>query len=265
VKVLVLEQLSEAHLARVRAAAGPASVVPVSAGDGRPAALAEAEVVFGAVGRDAFPAARRLRWIHVPLTFVDGYLFPALVASEVALTSTKDCVGTHLAEQAFGLLLALTRSIAAAVREPRWDVRPTLRANARELAGQTMGVVGLSESARGAGRHDAKRDPGVRGSGAGAPRPRDEAGEGAHPDGVLRQTLHPPQGGDPAPAGPGRRLPAYVTREQARAVIAAAQSTRDRLLFECLWQTGGRVTEVLRLRRGDVDARERTLRLPNLK
>ena len=36
----------------------------------------------------------------------------------------------------------------------------------------------------------------------------------------------------------GARLPANVTREQARAVIAAAQSTRDRLLFECLWQTG---------------------------
>jgi integrase/recombinase XerD len=63
----------------------------------------------------------------------------------------------------------------------------------------------------------------------------------------------------------GARLPAYVTREQARAVIAAARATRDRLLFECLWQTGGRVTEVLRLRRGDVDAREGALRLVNLK
>jgi integrase len=53
-----------------------------------------------------------------------------------------------------------------------------------------------------------------------------------------------------AAAAAGARLPAYVTREQAPGVIAAAASTRDRLLFECLWQTGGRVTEVLRLRRG---------------
>jgi hypothetical protein len=52
----------------------------------------------------------------------------------------------------------------------------------------------------------------------------------------------------------GARLPAYVTREQARAVFAAAQSTRDRLLFECLWQPGGRVTEVLRLRPRGRDA-----------
>ncbi|HVG98625.1 MAG TPA: hypothetical protein VNK05_17085, partial [Chloroflexota bacterium] len=130
-KILVLEPLSEAQLARVRAAAGLAGVVPVPAGEGSAAALAQADVIFGAVGRDAFPTARRLRWIHVPLTFVDGHLFPALIASDVALTSTKDCVGTHLAEQAFGLLLALTRSIAAAAREPRWHVRLTLRANAR--------------------------------------------------------------------------------------------------------------------------------------
>jgi hypothetical protein len=37
----------------------------------------------------------------------------------------------------------------------------------------------------------------------------------------------------------GARLPVYVTREQARAVIASAESTRDRLLFECLWQPPG--------------------------
>lgn len=60
-------------------------------------------------------------------------------------------------------------------------------------------------------------------------------------------------------------MPAYVTAEQARAVIAAARTTRDRLLLECLWQSGGRVTEVARLRRADVDAREGALVLTNLK
>lgn len=37
----------------------------------------------------------------------------------------------------------------------------------------------------------------------------------------------------------GSRLPAYATRGQARAVIAAAGSTRAWRLFKCLWQTGG--------------------------
>src|SRR4051812_42863076 len=60
-------------------------------------------------------------------------------------------------------------------------------------------------------------------------------------------------------------MPAYVTPEQARAVIDAATRTRDRLLVECLWQSGGRVSEVTRLRRCDIDPGEGALVLENLK
>jgi integrase/recombinase XerD len=59
--------------------------------------------------------------------------------------------------------------------------------------------------------------------------------------------------------------PAYVTAEQARSVIDAATRTRDRLLLECLWQTGGRVSEVCRLHRSDIDPAEGALVLENLK
>jgi site-specific recombinase XerD len=41
----------------------------------------------------------------------------------------------------------------------------------------------------------------------------------------------------------GDRLPSYVTREQARAIINVAATTTHRLLLETLWQSGGRVTE----------------------
>ena len=51
----------------------------------------------------------------------------------------------------------------------------------------------------------------------------------------------------------GAKLPAHVTREQARAIINAADTHARRLLLECLWQSGGRVSEVLRLRPCDVD------------
>jgi integrase len=63
----------------------------------------------------------------------------------------------------------------------------------------------------------------------------------------------------------GDALPAYVTAEQARAVVDAAVTTQHRLLLECLWQSGGRVSEVLRLRRCDVDQAEGALVLENLK
>jgi integrase/recombinase XerD len=63
----------------------------------------------------------------------------------------------------------------------------------------------------------------------------------------------------------GDRLPSYVTREQARAIINAAATTTHRLLLEALWQSGGRVTEVLRLRPCDLDPHAPILRLVNLK
>lgn len=64
------------------------------------------------------------------------------------------------------------------------------------------------------------------------------------------------------------RLPCYVTIDQAHAIANAAArlgGMRDRLLIECLWQSGGRVSEVLRLRPADVDDREGAVRLVNRK
>src|SRR5919201_5370898 len=63
----------------------------------------------------------------------------------------------------------------------------------------------------------------------------------------------------------GEHLPSYVTREQARAIINAASTQTHRLLLECLWQSGGRISEVLRLRPCDVDEREGALALENRK
>ena len=63
----------------------------------------------------------------------------------------------------------------------------------------------------------------------------------------------------------GDRLPSYVTRDQARAIINATTTTTHRLLLEALWQSGGRVTEVLRLRPCDLDPSAPILRLVNLK
>jgi integrase len=64
-------------------------------------------------------------------------------------------------------------------------------------------------------------------------------------------------------AGTGAKLPSYATSEQARAIINAAETTSDRLLLECFWQTSGRVSEVLPLRPCDVNRREGALILTN--
>src|SRR5919202_6128393 len=66
-------------------------------------------------------------------------------------------------------------------------------------------------------------------------------------------------------AASGEHLPSYVTRDQARATINAATTQTHRLLLECLWQSGGRISEVLRLRPCDLDEREGALVLDNRK
>jgi len=59
--------------------------------------------------------------------------------------------------------------------------------------------------------------------------------------------------------------PCYVTADQARAIINAARTTPHRLLLEALWQSAGRISEVLRLRPCDLDPHEGALRLHNEK
>jgi integrase/recombinase XerD len=48
-------------------------------------------------------------------------------------------------------------------------------------------------------------------------------------------------------------------------LIAAARNERDRLLLEILWQTGGRISEVLALKAEDIDLTNRQIRLLTLK
>ncbi|MBV9358946.1 MAG: site-specific integrase [Chloroflexi bacterium] len=63
----------------------------------------------------------------------------------------------------------------------------------------------------------------------------------------------------------GERLPTYVRREQARGITNAATTHQHRVLLETLWQSGGRVSEVLGVRSCDVDAAEGALMLENRK
>jgi integrase/recombinase XerD len=68
-----------------------------------------------------------------------------------------------------------------------------------------------------------------------------------------------------APTPPAKRWqpPEGLTPEDARAVVAAAATERDRLLLRVLWATGARVSEALALRPADVHPD--SLVLPNLK
>jgi phosphoglycerate dehydrogenase-like enzyme len=108
------------------------------------------QVILGLVPPDLFKAATNLRWVHAIASGVDMFLYPEFLNSSVVLTSEKGLVGEHLADHGFGLLLMLTRQLAAADRlgPGSWNHRPELRREEIELTGLTMGIIGFGGTGR---------------------------------------------------------------------------------------------------------------------
>jgi D-2-hydroxyacid dehydrogenase (NADP+) len=121
--------------------------------------LRDAEIVITwSLRPEQFKAATKVRWIHSPAAAVHQLIFPELVNSEVILTNSSQVHGPVVAEHVIALLFALAKRLPDAVRlqqkhtwgqEPIWRGRP----RPRELAGATLGLVGLGSI----GREVAKR------------------------------------------------------------------------------------------------------------
>ncbi len=152
-KVVVDVPVTDAQLDRIKGAAGDSEVVVATEREALYREVRDATVVFGRFGPDLFERGIQIRWVQTLGAGVDGVLFPDFVASEIVLTSEKGHVGPHLAEHAFGLLLAITRGIARSVREKTWDNKWSIRQECWELTGRTLGIVGLG----GTGREVARR------------------------------------------------------------------------------------------------------------
>jgi phosphoglycerate dehydrogenase-like enzyme len=90
--------------------------------------------------RQAWDAARDVRWIHVAGVGVDGLLFPELVAADVTVTNSAGVFDAAIGEYAVGLMLAFAMDLPRSVRDQatrRWEHRETER-----LAGRTVVVLG---------------------------------------------------------------------------------------------------------------------------
>lgn len=105
--------------------------------------IVDTDIVFGGFNRSLFENAQQLKWVQVWAAGVDGILFPEFVESDIILTSAKGFVGTHLADQAWGLILGLIRGIGRSVRERTWDNKTSIRNETWELGDRTLGIVGL--------------------------------------------------------------------------------------------------------------------------
>ena len=153
---LTLREVTEADMARIRAAAGDADIVVSEFRDAM-RHIADADVVLGFVTREMFLAARSLRWVQSISSGVDSFMYEEFRDSDVVLTSEKGLVGEHLADHAFGLLLMLTRQLATALKlgPDAWNHRPEMRRQEIELTGTVMGIFGFGGTGRAMARRAA--------------------------------------------------------------------------------------------------------------
>jgi D-2-hydroxyacid dehydrogenase (NADP+) len=116
--------------------------------------ISDAEIAVAWSVRPAqIAAAKKLRWIHSPAAAVHQLIFPELINSDIVLTNAREVHGPVVAEHVIALIFALAKKIPDAVRlqekrewgqQRMWDERPRVR----EVAGATVGLVGLGSIGR---------------------------------------------------------------------------------------------------------------------
>ena len=109
--------------------------------------LKTAEVIFGSCRGSHLALAPALKWIQSSTAGVDN-LDPELRESPVVLTNYAGAFAPGIAETTFGLLLSLTRGLSRyyvpQFQRREWKPVGTAKSGDHvEIAGRTMGIVGL--------------------------------------------------------------------------------------------------------------------------
>lgn len=118
------------------------------------AAVVGAEVCFGfGMPRELFLAATldarsELRWVHTATAGVASMLYPEMLASPVILTNSAGVHAPPIAETVIGMVLYFARGLDVAVDAQRgraWQAERFEHDSvlAREVAGATLGIIGL--------------------------------------------------------------------------------------------------------------------------
>jgi phosphoglycerate dehydrogenase-like enzyme len=146
-KLAVTAPRPERYVPALRAAFPNVKIVLAEPGA---SSIGDADAVLGHLGRAAFLAAPRLRWIQCQGAGVEWLAqIPELATQNVIVTNTRGAHAATIAEHTFGLLIALARGFSplfAAQQQRHW-LRPLPRP-AVGLAGLTLGIIGLGQIGR---------------------------------------------------------------------------------------------------------------------
>jgi phosphoglycerate dehydrogenase-like enzyme/glyoxylase-like metal-dependent hydrolase (beta-lactamase superfamily II) len=138
-RIIVPEGLMPARIAQLKRIAPGVLFVPVRDAEEAAKLAGDADAVLGFCTPEILKAGKDLRWIQVGADALDRGLSAQAKSSKVVLTSTRRVYGPPAADQAFALLLRLTRK-SAGTGGQRGSSRGS---GPKELHGKTMLVVGL--------------------------------------------------------------------------------------------------------------------------
>ncbi len=103
----------------------------------------DTDIFFGFCSEEIFPLFPNIKWIQASSAGMDRHMYPAIRASDVILTNAAGLYATHVADQAFALLLGLARGIHQTVRNQDQHKWGGLGTPMVEIDGFKMGIVGL--------------------------------------------------------------------------------------------------------------------------
>ncbi len=143
IKILInlRRKLREDLIQRIREVSDKIEVVEASSRKEALRAIEDADIVFGWIDRELFLAAKNLKWIQVLTAGVNRLLFPELVESQVLLTNASGIHRIPISEIVMAMALALAKKLHKYIQfknEGLWK-----RVQTEELAGKTMGILGL--------------------------------------------------------------------------------------------------------------------------
>lgn len=132
------------HVSAIASVAPQAEIV--DAGQARVAAELSSADVFCGHAKVPVPwadvvAAGRLRWIQSSAAGLDHCLVPAVVDSDIIVSSASGVLANQVAEHAVGLAIACTRRLPLFLDQQAR--REFVRQPTRDLTGATVGIVGL--------------------------------------------------------------------------------------------------------------------------
>ena len=104
----------------------------------------DVDIFYGYCSEDLFPHLPNIKWIQSSSAGMDRHMYPALRQSDVILTNAAGLYATHVADQAFALLLSLARGIHESVRNQdkhQWGGSRSMPMI--EIDGFKIGIVGM--------------------------------------------------------------------------------------------------------------------------